>query len=246
MSSHTAAAEPESAIRIGPIFGALMLVLLIASLDQTIVSTALPTIAGDLGGASKLAWVVTAYMLASTITTPLSGKLGDLYGRKIVLQTALAVFLIGSVAVRPVPEHDRADRLPGDAGAGRRRADGDHPGGDRRRRARPRPRPLLRPDGRRLRDLDGDRAADRRLLRRQPVVALDLLHQRADRRDRVRRDPAVFTVPHRARAATSSTTPGSRCSRPGSRRSCSSPRSAGTRTPGVRRRSSAWRSRASC
>ena len=84
-------------VRLGPIFGALMLVLLIASLDQTIVSTALPTIAGDLGGASKLAWVVTAYMLASTITTPLSGKLGDLYGRKVVLQTALAVFLIGSI-----------------------------------------------------------------------------------------------------------------------------------------------------
>ncbi len=83
--------------RIGPIFGALMLVLLIASLDQTIVSTALPTIAGDLGGASKLAWVVTAYMLASTISTPLAGKLGDLYGRKIVLQTSLVVFLVGSV-----------------------------------------------------------------------------------------------------------------------------------------------------
>ncbi len=74
-----------------------MLVLLIASLDQTIVSTALPTIAGDLGGASRLAWVVTAYMLASTITTPLSGKLGDQFGRKIVLQVALATFLIGSV-----------------------------------------------------------------------------------------------------------------------------------------------------
>jgi EmrB/QacA subfamily drug resistance transporter len=82
--------------RIGPIFGALMLVLLVASLDQTIVSTALPTIAGDLGGSSRLAWVVTAYMLASTVTTPLAGKLGDQYGRKIVLQTALTTFLIGS------------------------------------------------------------------------------------------------------------------------------------------------------
>ncbi len=91
------AVEETAKPRIGPIFGALMLVLLIASLDQTIVSTALPTIAGDLGGASKLAWVVTAYMLASTITTPLAGKLGDLYGRKIVLQTALATFLIGSI-----------------------------------------------------------------------------------------------------------------------------------------------------
>jgi EmrB/QacA subfamily drug resistance transporter len=82
--------------RIGPVFGCLMLVMLIASLDQTIVSTALPTIVGDLGGASKLAWVVTAYMLASTITTPLAGKLGDLYGRKIVLQVALVTFVVGS------------------------------------------------------------------------------------------------------------------------------------------------------
>ena len=73
-----------------------MLVMLMASLDSTIVSTALPTIAGDLGGISKLPWVVTAYLLASTITTPLAGKLGDLYGRKLVLQSALVVFLIGS------------------------------------------------------------------------------------------------------------------------------------------------------
>ena len=96
-AAETAGTGEAPATRIAPIFGALMLVLLIASLDQTIVSTALPTIAGDLGGASKLAWVVTAYMLASTITTPLAGKLGDLYGRKVVLQTALAVFLVGSV-----------------------------------------------------------------------------------------------------------------------------------------------------
>ncbi len=78
------------------IFGALMLVLLLASLDQTIVSTALPTIVGDLGGVSKLSWVVTAYLLASTVVGPLYGKLGDLYGRKIVLQTAITIFLIGS------------------------------------------------------------------------------------------------------------------------------------------------------
>jgi EmrB/QacA subfamily drug resistance transporter len=78
------------------IFGALMLVLLLASLDQTIVSTALPTIVGDLGGISKLSWVVTAYLLASTIVGPLYGKLGDLYGRKIVLQSAIVIFLVGS------------------------------------------------------------------------------------------------------------------------------------------------------
>jgi EmrB/QacA subfamily drug resistance transporter len=79
------------------IFGALLLVLLLASLDQTIVSTALPTIVGDLGGISHLSWVVTAYLLASTVVGPLYGKFGDLYGRKIVLQGAIVLFLVGSV-----------------------------------------------------------------------------------------------------------------------------------------------------
>jgi EmrB/QacA subfamily drug resistance transporter len=83
--------------RVRLIFAALMLVLLLASLDQTIVSTALPTIVGDLGGVTHLSWVVTAYLLASTVTGPLYGKLGDLYGRKLVLQGAIAIFLAGSV-----------------------------------------------------------------------------------------------------------------------------------------------------
>src|SRR5262245_33925862 len=87
--------EPEQP-RIRLIFAALLLVLLLASLDQTIVSTALPTIVGDLGGIEHLSWVVTAYLLASTIVTPLYGKLGDLYGPKLVLQTAIVLFLIGS------------------------------------------------------------------------------------------------------------------------------------------------------
>jgi MFS family permease len=78
------------------IFAALLLVLFIASLDQTIVSTALPTIVGDLGGLQHLSWVVTAYLLASTVVGPLYGKLGDLYGRKRVLQVALVLLLIGS------------------------------------------------------------------------------------------------------------------------------------------------------
>src|SRR4051794_21250610 len=75
----------------------LMLVMLLASLDQTIVSTALPTIVRDLGGLEHLSWVVTAYLLALTVVTPLYGKLGDLYGRKVVLQAALVLFLIGSI-----------------------------------------------------------------------------------------------------------------------------------------------------
>src|SRR4051812_36979843 len=74
----------------------LMLVMLLASLDQTIVSTALPTIVGELGGLEHLSWVVTAYLLAVTVVTPLYGKLGDLYGRKRVLQGALVIFLAGS------------------------------------------------------------------------------------------------------------------------------------------------------
>jgi EmrB/QacA subfamily drug resistance transporter len=99
-SEATVGAAPPQANTESPrvrlIFGALLLVLLLASLDQTIVSTALPTIVGDLGGLSHLSWVVTAYLLASTVSGPLYGKLGDLYGRKIVLQVAIVLFLIGS------------------------------------------------------------------------------------------------------------------------------------------------------
>ncbi|MGW2641986.1 DHA2 family efflux MFS transporter permease subunit [Streptomyces sp. NPDC001348] len=76
--------------------GALLLGLLLAALDQTIVSTALPTIVSDLGGLEHLSWVVTAYLLASTAATPLWGKLGDQYGRKKLFQTAIVIFLIGS------------------------------------------------------------------------------------------------------------------------------------------------------
>src|SRR5438552_15171965 len=70
--------------------------MLLAALDQTIVATALPTIAGDFGGLSHISWVVSAYLLAQTAVTPLYGKLGDLYGRKVVLQSAVVLFLVGS------------------------------------------------------------------------------------------------------------------------------------------------------
>ncbi|MGR7001599.1 DHA2 family efflux MFS transporter permease subunit [Yinghuangia aomiensis] len=79
------------------IFTGLMLGMLVAALDQTIVSTALPTIVGDLGGLNHLSWVVTAYLLASTVSTPLWGKLGDLIGRKTLFQASIVIFLIGSV-----------------------------------------------------------------------------------------------------------------------------------------------------
>ena len=77
-------------------FSGLVLAMLLAALDSTIVSTALPTIVSELGGLEQLAWVVTGYLLAQTIVTPIYGKLGDLYGRKLVLQSAIVLFLVGS------------------------------------------------------------------------------------------------------------------------------------------------------
>jgi len=82
--------------RVLVVFSGLLLVMLLAALDSTIVATALPTIVGELGGLAHLSWVVTAYLLAQTIVTPIYGKLGDLYGRKRVLQVAIVLFLIGS------------------------------------------------------------------------------------------------------------------------------------------------------
>ncbi|MEG3626474.1 MDR family MFS transporter [Streptomyces poriticola] len=76
--------------------GALLLGMLLAALDQTIVATALPTIVSDLGGMDHLSWVVTAYLLAATAATPLWGKLGDQYGRKRLFQAAILIFLAGS------------------------------------------------------------------------------------------------------------------------------------------------------
>jgi EmrB/QacA subfamily drug resistance transporter len=93
----TADDAASEAPRVGAIFSGLMLVLLLAALDQTIVATALPTIVGELGGLEHLAWVTSAYLLAQTAVTPLYGKLGDLYGRKRILQSAVVLFLAGSV-----------------------------------------------------------------------------------------------------------------------------------------------------
>src|SRR6201994_1818709 len=83
--------------RILLIIGALMLGMLLAALDQTIVSTALPTIVGDLKGGSHIAWITPPSLLATTVSPPLWGKLGDQYGRKIFFQAAIVIFLLGSV-----------------------------------------------------------------------------------------------------------------------------------------------------
>src|ERR1700684_420792 len=94
--AETPAPEARSRHPLALIFSGLLLVMFLAALDQTIVATALPTIVGDLGGLSHISWVVTAYLLAQTVVTPLYGKLGDLYGRKVILQGALVLFLAGS------------------------------------------------------------------------------------------------------------------------------------------------------
>ncbi len=83
--------------RTNVVFVTIVLGMLLAALDQTIVSTALPTIVADLGGAGHMAWVVTAYLLAETVSTVLVGKFGDLFGRKIVFQLSAVVFVGGSV-----------------------------------------------------------------------------------------------------------------------------------------------------
>ncbi|MFI5469972.1 DHA2 family efflux MFS transporter permease subunit [Streptomyces cacaoi] len=99
LDAHSRAADPRAEHVSGNVLvsiGALLLGMLLAALDQTIVSTALPTIVSELGGMEHLSWVVTAYLLASTAATPLWGKLGDLYGRKRLFQAAIVIFLIGS------------------------------------------------------------------------------------------------------------------------------------------------------
>lgn len=93
----SAAALPGGSRRILPIFAGLMVAMLLGSLDQTIFSTALPTIVGELGGVDHMLWVTTAYLVASTIMMPIYGKLGDLIGRKGIFLGALTVFLVGSV-----------------------------------------------------------------------------------------------------------------------------------------------------
>ena len=95
MTEHEKAAhDAPASVRV--VIASVAVLLLLASLDQTIVSTALPTIVADLGGIDHLSWVVTAYLLSSTVVAPIYGKLGDLYGRRIVVVSAITLFLAGS------------------------------------------------------------------------------------------------------------------------------------------------------
>ena len=94
---------PPTAKGAGPVITGLMLAVFLGVLDQQIVATALPAIVGDLGGLGLFGWVTTAYILASSVTVPIYGKLGDLFGRKRVFLVAVGVFLLGSLAAGSVP-----------------------------------------------------------------------------------------------------------------------------------------------
>ena len=217
----------------------LLLAILLAMLDNLIVSTALPRIVGDLGGVAHLSWVVTAYILASTITTPFYGKLGDMYGRKKFFIAAIIIFLVGSALSGLSQIHDGAHRVPRAAGPGGRRADGRRDGDARRHRGAARARPLHE-----LHDGGDDarhhrRPAARRVHHHQLLLALDLLHQHAGGRR-----GAGLPDRHPARAGQEGQPQG----RLPGRRRCSPwprPRSillatwGGTEYAGVRRRSSA-------
>ncbi len=96
ISEHASPAAPQGSTFV--VIMSVALLLLLAALDQTVVSTALPTIVADLGGLDHLSWVFTAYILTSTVVAPLYGKLGDLYGRRAMVFIAVALFLAGSLA----------------------------------------------------------------------------------------------------------------------------------------------------
>ncbi len=97
MTSATDPNTPSEAVPVRLVLTAVAVTLFFASLGQTIVSTALPLIVADLGGVDHITWAITAYLLASTVGAPISGKLGDLYGRKVVMQSAIGVFVVGAV-----------------------------------------------------------------------------------------------------------------------------------------------------
>lgn len=170
---------PVQSIRL--LFSALLLVMLLSALDQTIVSTALPTIVGELGGLDKLSWVVTAYILSSTIAVPLYGKFGDLFGRKIVLQVAIGLFLVGSALCGLAQNMTQLVLMRGLQGLG---------GGGLMVISMAAVADVIPPANRgRYQGLfggvfwprDGDRPADRRFSGAARLLALDLLYQPAAR-----------------------------------------------------------------
>ena len=159
----------------------LVLAMLLAMLDNMIVAPALPTIVGELGGLNHLSWVVTAYILASTVATPIWGKLGDIFGHKHIFMASIVLFLIGSALCGASQNMTELVAVPRRAGPRRRRPDRRHHVGDRDARPAARTRQVHGRDDGGDAGRDDRRAADRRLHHRQRLVALGLLRQPAAR-----------------------------------------------------------------
>ena len=187
--------------RILAIYSGLMVTLLLAALDQTILATALPRIVGDLGGLTQYSWVFTAYLLATTVTVPIYGKLGDVYGRRPLFLIAICIFLVGSALCGLAQSMTQLVVFRAVQGVRRRRLDPARARSDREHRPAARPRPLPGTDRRRVRRGIDHRPGDRRLHRRQHDVALDLLRQPARRRARAGRHLDHDAAPARRRAA---------------------------------------------
>ena len=187
MTSEIASSAPaHAAIEVNSrarfeILGAIMLALFLGALDQTIVGPVLPKISTELNGASLYVWVVTSYLVTSTAAIPIYGKLSDYFGRKPMLIIGIVLFLIGSVLSGLSQTMIAAGHLPRRSGPRRRRPLPDLAGGHRRPvhpgRARQVPGPLRR----RLRHRLPGRPVPRRRPDGQPLLALDLLRQRAGR-----------------------------------------------------------------
>ena len=172
--------------RIWIIFAALIAGMLLSSLDQTIVSTAMPTIVGQLGGVEHQVWITTAYLLATTIVMPIYGKFGDVLGRRRLFLVAIALFTLASIGCAFAGDFWMFVIVPRHPGPRRRRTDDPVAGDHRRHRARLRARQVPRPARRHLRPLGRRRPAARRLLRRPPHLAVGVLHQHPGRHRRLR------------------------------------------------------------
>ena len=178
---HLEAQAERSHAEIMVIISALMLAMLLAALDQTIVSTALPRIASDLHGLSKYSWVATAYLLTSAVSTPLYGKISDMFGRKKIFQTAIVIFLVGSALCGAAQTMNQLIVFRGSAGYRRRRPDDAGIRHHRRHRATAAAWPLSGLFWRRLRGFQRHRPTARAASsdRSPSSLALDVLYQPA-------------------------------------------------------------------
>ncbi len=196
---------------VGIAFWAIVLAMLPGVLDQTILATALPTIASDLGRLADVSWVVTAYVVAAAAAAPLWGKLGDRNGRKLVLEASLTMFLVASAVCGVAQSLWMLVVARGDPGPGRRWAHVAGPGRGGRPGLAARARPLPGLHHGRVRRCCRARSAARRSAGRPRQLAVGLLRQPAGRGAGARRPAPVAAIEPRARRRGA----GSTCPAPG-------------------------------